>query len=163
MWLDHPLWASGLCSEPCIPSETGLGDAGQAEWPSECQLVTDPEPQPGPLDPDLGCSPRQAASLQEQGAGMFSPFPRALVADLVCVSLSSGFLEGQSLVCFAFGALAVTSGYGCAPVCPSETFSSGNWRNPGAGDPGHPLSWGSSPTPKSGMYGVWDAAGWRCL
>lgn len=114
--------------------------------------------------PTLAVAPGKLPSCRGRvGGGVFSPFPRALVADLVCVSLSSGFLEGQSLVCFAFGALAVTSGYGCAPVCPSETFSSGNWRNPGAGDPGLPLSWGSSPTPKSGMYGVWDAAGWRCL
>ena len=111
----------------------------------------------------LAVAPGKLPPCKCRVPGMFSPFPRALVADLVCVSLSSGFLEGQSLVCFAFGALAVTSGYGCAPVCPSETFSSGNWRNPGAGDPGLPLSWGSSPTPKSGMYGVWDAAGWRCL
>lgn len=102
MWLDHPLWASGLCSEPCIPSETGLGDAGQAEWPSECQLVTDPEPQPGPLDPDLGCSPRQAASLQVQGARDVFSFPQGIGGRLgLCLSLI-WFLGGPKPGLFCF-------------------------------------------------------------
>lgn len=103
LWLDHLLWALGLCSEPRIPSETGLGDGGQAEWPSECHWVTDPEPQPGPPDPYLGCSPRQAAFLQGQGWGgcVFS-FPQGIGGRLgLCLSLI-WFLGGPKPGLFCF-------------------------------------------------------------